>query len=68
MEGRTNQQELLQAATVLNTAQYCMETTQQLESRLRDRIHPDFKDRVSLESETELFTTFVAALSSCSRC
>lgn len=56
-DGKTNQQELLQACTVLNTADYCAETIVQLEQRLKDRIHPDFKDRVSLGDEKELFTT-----------
>lgn len=56
-EGRLNRQEVLQACSVLNTADYCAETTVQLEERLKQKIHPDYVDRVSLESEKELFGT-----------
>ena len=34
MEGRLNQQELLQACMVLNTADYCAETTAQVGIKL----------------------------------
>lgn len=57
MEGRLNRQEILQAFSVLNTADYCAETTSQLEERLKQKIHPEFADRVSLENERELFST-----------
>ncbi|POY71074.1 hypothetical protein BMF94_5831 [Rhodotorula taiwanensis] len=60
-EGRPNMQELHTACLVLNTAEYCHETASQLEERLQERIHPDFKDRVSLEAEKELFTSATSA-------
>ncbi|GAA5969374.1 hypothetical protein JCM8115_003118 [Rhodotorula mucilaginosa] len=60
-EGRPNMQELQTACLVLNTAEYCHETATQLEERLQERIHPDFRDRVSLEAEKELFTGATSA-------
>ncbi|GAA6008665.1 Vps53p [Rhodotorula paludigena] len=60
-EGRPNMQELQTACLVLNTAEYCLETAAQLEERLQERIHPDFRDRVSLEAEKELFTGTTSA-------
>jgi hypothetical protein len=56
-DGRLNQQEVLAACTVLNTAHYCADTTAQLEERLKRKIHHDFADKVSLESEKDLFST-----------
>ncbi|GAA5844731.1 hypothetical protein JCM9279_002899 [Rhodotorula babjevae] len=60
-EGRPNMQELHTACLVLNTAEYCLETATQLEERLQERIHPDFRDRVSLEGEKDLFTGTASA-------
>lgn len=56
-DGRLNQQEILAACTVLNTADYCAETTAQLEERLKRKIHQDLADKVSLETEKDLFST-----------
>lgn len=56
-DGRLNQQEILAACTVLNTADYCAETTAQLEERLKRKIHEDLADKVSLEAEKDLFST-----------
>jgi hypothetical protein len=58
-EGRVNQQDLANACLVLNTADYCAETSSQLEERLREPIHPDLKERVSLEAEKDLFMAYV---------
>lgn len=80
-DSRLSMSELYNACSVVNTADYCSETSaqvslsrsapclmemaltmvsgygvnQQLEERLKEKIHPDFRDRVSLESEKELF-------------
>lgn len=56
-DGRLNQQEILAACTVLNTADYCADTTAQLEERLKRKIDPELADKVSLETEKELFST-----------
>ncbi|KAG0146760.1 hypothetical protein CROQUDRAFT_43939 [Cronartium quercuum f. sp. fusiforme G11] len=46
---------ILCACAVLNTADYCAETAGQLQNRLQDNIHADFKAQVSLEGEQDLF-------------
>ncbi|GAA5952951.1 hypothetical protein JCM3765_003016 [Sporobolomyces pararoseus] len=60
-EGRPNVQELQTACLVLNTGEYCLETATQLEESLKEKIDPEFKDRVSLEAEKELFTGSISA-------
>ncbi|CEQ41324.1 SPOSA6832_03023 [Sporobolomyces salmonicolor] len=60
-EGRPNMHELQTACLVLNTAEYCLETASQLEERLQEKIHPDLRDRVSLEAEKEIFTGTISA-------
>ena len=54
-------QELQRACLVLNTSEYCHETATQLEERLVEKIHPDFKRRVSLANEKQLFLSTVSA-------
>ncbi|GAA5834429.1 hypothetical protein JCM3766R1_005209 [Sporobolomyces carnicolor] len=60
-EGRPNLQELQTACLVLNTGEYCLETAAQLEETLKEKIDPEFQDRVSLEAEKELFTGSISA-------
>ncbi|GAA5975069.1 hypothetical protein JCM5350_004573 [Sporobolomyces pararoseus] len=60
-EGRPNVQELQTACLVLNTGEYCLETATQLEESLKEKIDLEFKDRVSLEAEKELFTGSISA-------
>ncbi|GAA5880538.1 hypothetical protein JCM16303_005423 [Sporobolomyces ruberrimus] len=60
-EGRPNLQELQTACLVLNTGEYCLETAAQLEETLKEKIDPEFRDRVSLEAEKDLFTGSISA-------
>ncbi|GAA5897830.1 Vps53p [Sporobolomyces salmoneus] len=60
-EGRPNLQELQTACLVLNTGEYCLETAAQLEESLKEKIDPEFKDRVSLEAEKELFVGSISS-------
>ncbi|KAH9812501.1 GARP complex subunit Vps53 [Melampsora americana] len=46
---------LLCSCVVLNTAEYCAETSGQLQARLKENIHVDLKEQVSLEAEQDLF-------------
>ncbi|WWD17223.1 hypothetical protein CI109_101661 [Kwoniella shandongensis] len=61
-EGRDNLQEVKNACVVLNTAEYCQNTSLQLEERLKDKIATEYKDDVTFESERE---TFSAVISNC---
>lgn len=55
---RFSHQDILAACTVLNTADYCADTTAQLEERLKRKIDSELADKVSLETERELFATY----------
>ncbi|KAK1924299.1 Vps53-like protein [Papiliotrema laurentii] len=55
-EGRANLQEVKNACIVLNTAEYCQNTSLQLEERLKDKIDPTLKEDISFEPERENFT------------
>ncbi|CCF49657.1 hypothetical protein NDA11_001152 [Ustilago hordei] len=57
---RPNIGEIQKWCLVLNTADYCASTSSQLEDKLREKIHPDFKERISLDEEREIFTTLVS--------
>lgn len=46
---------LLCACAVLNTADYCAGTSEQLQNKLKEEICPDLKSKVTLEAEQELF-------------
>ncbi|KAK8864473.1 hypothetical protein IAR55_001723 [Kwoniella newhampshirensis] len=59
-EGRDNLQEVKNACVVLNTAEYCQNTSLQLEERLKDKIAPNLKDDVTFQSERDTFSTVIS--------
>ncbi|KAJ9126768.1 hypothetical protein QFC24_001799 [Naganishia onofrii] len=61
MDGRPNAQEIKNACLILNTADYCLQTSSQLEERLKETIDPPYNDNVSFEAEHELFIGVVSA-------
>ena len=46
---------LLCICAILNTADYCAETADQLQIKLQDTISQEFKSQVTLDSEQDLF-------------
>ncbi|WVQ79954.1 hypothetical protein IAT38_002055 [Cryptococcus sp. DSM 104549] len=62
VEGRDNLQEVKTACVVLNTAEYCQNTSLQLEERLKDKIAPELREDVSFQAERD---TFSSAMSAC---
>ncbi|PNS17893.1 Vacuolar protein sorting-associated protein 53 [Sphaceloma murrayae] len=42
-------------AVILNTADYCYQTTSQLEERIKTRIDEDFREQVDLQSQADAF-------------
>lgn len=38
---------------VLNTAEYCLNTSLQLEERLKDKIDPKFREEISFQDQRE---------------
>ncbi|KAI5449919.1 Vacuolar protein sorting-associated protein 53 [Naganishia albida] len=61
LDGRPNVQEIRNACLTLNTADYCLQTSLQLEERLKETIDEAFKDQVSFEAEQEQFVGVISA-------
>ncbi|KAI0066196.1 hypothetical protein BV25DRAFT_1988653 [Artomyces pyxidatus] len=60
--------EMKNACLVINTADYCQTTAQeiddsqfQLEEKVRQRVAPEFKERVSVQTECDLFISVASA-------
>ncbi|KAJ9094179.1 hypothetical protein QFC19_008030 [Naganishia cerealis] len=61
MDGRPNLQEIKNACLILNTADYCLQTSLQLEERLKETVDPPYNDQVSFDAEHEQFIGVVSA-------
>ncbi|VDB95976.1 unnamed protein product [Peniophora sp. CBMAI 1063] len=55
MDARWDVTEIKNACLVINTADYCYNTAQELEERMRQRIADEYKEKVSLQHEMDLF-------------
>ncbi|AAW40845.2 hypothetical protein CNBA3220 [Cryptococcus deneoformans B-3501A] len=62
LEGRDSLQEVKTACMVLNTAEYCLNTSLQLEERLKDKIDSKFREEISFQDERQ---TFSSVMSTC---
>ncbi|WWC89216.1 uncharacterized protein L201_004134 [Kwoniella dendrophila CBS 6074] len=60
LEGRDNLQEVKNACMILNTAEYCQNTSLQLEERLKDKIAEESKEEVSFQTERDTFSTVIS--------
>ncbi|CAG2123413.1 unnamed protein product, partial [Medioppia subpectinata] len=47
--------ELCQVCSVLLTANYCLETTQQLEKKLQERVDQTLTDKINMSPELDIF-------------
>lgn len=47
--------ELCRICGVLSTAEYCLETTQQLEGKLKEKIEPSLASKIDLTAEQDMF-------------
>lgn len=57
---RLTREELVRVCCILTTAEYCYETTTQLEEKLKEKILPEFVDRVDFGAEQKCFTGVIA--------
>ena len=53
--------ELEDSVLVLNTADYCFNTCNQLEEKIKSRIDDDFKDNIDLQSQADAFMGIASA-------
>jgi vacuolar protein sorting-associated protein 53 len=51
---RLTRDELIRICSILTTAEYCLETVQQLEDKLKEKINIIFVDRIDLSDEKDL--------------
>ena len=57
LEGRANIQEIRTACMILNTAEYCRNTSLQLEERVKGKIAEDLQESVTYQDERDTFST-----------
>ena len=52
---KLTEEEQCRTCSILCTAEYCMETTQQLEEKLREKVDPALSPNIDLSSEQDMF-------------
>uniref|UniRef100_T1IEK0 Vacuolar protein sorting-associated protein 53 homolog n=1 Tax=Rhodnius prolixus TaxID=13249 RepID=T1IEK0_RHOPR len=57
---RFNKQEQARICCILTTAEYCLETTQQLEKTLKEKIDPTLSERIKLAQEQDVFHNVIS--------
>lgn len=50
---------VLSLFSILTSAEYCLETTQQLEEKLKEKIDPTLADKINLSQEQDIFHKWV---------
>ena len=58
MEGeltKLTEEEQCRVCSLLCTAEYCMETSQQLEDKLREKVDTELADKIDLSAEQDMF-------------
>ncbi|CAL1706403.1 unnamed protein product [Somion occarium] len=61
IETRFEPSELRNACKLVNTADYCHATALELEEKIREKINADFKERVSLQEECDIFVGVISS-------
>ncbi|KAG9316811.1 Vps53-like protein [Chiua virens] len=61
MDSRFDKTELQQACLLINTADYCQTTAAELEEKIKEKIGEKFKEKVTLQTERDLFMSVVSA-------
>lgn len=52
---RYTKDEIIRICCIMTTAEYCLETVQQLEDKLKEKIEPTYKDNIDLSEEKDIF-------------
>ncbi|OSX65954.1 hypothetical protein POSPLADRAFT_1177410 [Postia placenta MAD-698-R-SB12] len=60
-ESRVDANELKNACTLINTADYCQTTALELEENIRETCDKPFKERISFQDERDLFVSAISA-------
>ncbi|KAL3858283.1 hypothetical protein ACJMK2_012931 [Sinanodonta woodiana] len=54
------EEEQCRICSILCTAEYCMETTQQLEEKLKEKVDPDLSTQIDLNAEQDIFHNVIS--------
>ncbi|KAJ1524078.1 hypothetical protein ONE63_010615 [Megalurothrips usitatus] len=57
---RYSPEEQARVCCILTTAEYCLETTQQLEEKLREKVDPSLADKINLSQEQDIFHNVIS--------
>jgi len=57
---KLTEEEQCRICSILCTAEYCMETAQQLEEKLREKVSPDLAPKIDLNTEQDVFHKWVS--------
>ncbi|KAF8625638.1 hypothetical protein AX15_005277 [Amanita polypyramis BW_CC] len=60
-ESRFDPQELKHSCIIINTADYCQATAVDLEEKIRQEIDDEFKEKVTLQAERDLFVSIISS-------
>ncbi|TCD68264.1 Vacuolar protein sorting-associated protein 53 [Steccherinum ochraceum] len=60
MDTRYDVNELKSACTLVNTADYCHTTALELEEKIREKINPEYKEKISFQTERDLFLSVIS--------
>ncbi|KAA1472828.1 hypothetical protein DENSPDRAFT_865843 [Dentipellis sp. KUC8613] len=61
METKIDLNEVKNACLIINTADYCQTTAQELEEKVRGRVAEEFKEKISVQAECDLFISVASA-------
>jgi len=59
---KLTEDEQCQTCSILCTSEYCMETTQQLEDKLKEKVDPELVEKIDLRAEQDIFHKSVSLL------
>ena len=62
---KLSEEEQWRVCSILATAEYCMDTTSQLEEKLREKVDPALRASLDLSAEQDMFHTEVTSVCVC---
>ncbi|KAJ9589592.1 hypothetical protein L9F63_017177, partial [Diploptera punctata] len=57
---RYTREEQARVCSILTTGEYCLETTQQLEEKLKEKVNPELADKINLSQEQDMFHNVIS--------
>lgn len=57
---RYTSEEQARVCSILTTSEYCLETTQQLEEKLKEKVDPHLADKINLSQEQDMFHNVIS--------